>query len=113
MENKELYFIIFRLFSHGEPVGFEYWSADDGYNYTYGNPEKIDGYKNWGWCASKIWHDGKEIIEIKYVDDDYLQKKKERIELGKSMIKNINDNLDIINKIREEQGYEILNKIEI
>jgi hypothetical protein len=90
MKNKQLHYILFRLFWDDKPVGFEYWDAETGYNYTYGESEKRDGYKNWGWCGKKIPHNNKEILDIQYIDDKYLKQKEERINLGKEIVMNMN-----------------------
>jgi hypothetical protein len=83
----QLHYILFRLFWDDKPVGFEYWAPETNYSYTHGNPETKDGYKQWGWSATKIPHNSKEILEIKYIDEAYLKEKEERKMLGESMVR--------------------------
>lgn len=69
IKNKLFDKIVFRLFVNEKPVGFACWNSSYGENLTYttGEPEKIDGWKEWGWSGTKIGHNRKEIIEINYV----------------------------------------------
>jgi len=103
---KQLHYILFRLFWDDKPIGFQYWDPETGDNYTYGNPERIDGHDGWGWCASKISHNRKEILNIKYVDEEYLKERKDRIDMAKEIFDNLKANKDIINEIRKSNKLE-------
>ena len=108
MKNKQLHYILFRLFWDDKPVGFEYWAPETGTNYTCGKPETLDGHHGWGWSGTKVNHNRKEILNIEYVTKEYIQKKKEKDEFFKNNFNMIRDNLNIINHIREESGYKKL-----
>jgi len=78
--NNQFYFIKFKLFWDDRHVGFAHWSAEGkGMNYT-GVPEG-------GWSGVYIPHNRMEIIDIKYIDDEYLEQKEQRKILGESMVR--------------------------
>lgn len=108
MKNEQLHYILFRLFWDDKPVGFEYWSGEftKGYSYTYGEPDRIDGHVGYGWCGKEISHNRKEIIDIKYVDEEYLINQKKFNGAMKEIFDNIEANKDIINLVRETNGLE-------
>ena len=105
-KQKQLHYILFRLFWDDEPVGFEYWSPEMKYSYTYGDPKRIDGYIGSGWCDTEIYHNRKEILDIKYVNKKYLKDKKEKDDHMKDLFEHIHQNKDIINKIRALNGVD-------
>jgi hypothetical protein len=114
MENKQIYKIIFRLFWDDEPVGFESWDYIMGVNYTHGDPTKPDGWKSSGWCARKMCNfNRKEIVDIKYVTQKFLDDQKRNNEFWKESFGFINDNIDLFNDLRAEFGEGPITKIKI
>ena len=68
-KNKRFDEVTFRLFWGDKPVGFENWTIFSALcNYTYGDPEKVDGYKNYGWSSTKINFNNKEMVNIHYIE---------------------------------------------
>lgn len=106
---KQLHYILFRLFWDDKPIGFQYWDPETGDSYTHGEPEKINGHDGWGWCGTKISHNRKEILDIHYVDEEYLKERKDRIDMAKSIFENMKKNQDIINFVRETNNLEPIN----